>query len=317
MRSETELRQAPRTPPELDEEQEVDFGLYWGRLFARWWLPVIGLVAGILIGFVLSLGSTKVYDAQSIAYLGEPLAPGGGAPVSSPSTQLALASQITLAESTIRQVAAQVGLRPSQLRGHILARPIAGVTNGKTGAPAPILAITVRGRSPQKVAAAADALSSLVTFKSSNYVRTKINALKDHLAYDGQQIDIVQRRLGFARQQLQSALRSTSLGPAGQLISIQNFNGVIVASETRLGALEQDRFAVRQTLKLAQEIEAGGVLTHARSVGTTARSRRNSVLVGALIGLIIGIFAALLWDPIAARMKSSPGDGGTDGTQLA
>jgi hypothetical protein len=33
----------------------------------------------------------------------------------------------------------------------------------------------------------------------------------------------------------------------------------------------------------------------------TARSARNSVVVAGLIGLIIGFFAALLWEPIAAR----------------
>jgi len=34
---------------------------------------------------------------------------------------------------------------------------------------------------------------------------------------------------------------------------------------------------------------------------TTARSRRSSLLVGALIGLILGTIAALVADPIAAR----------------
>jgi hypothetical protein len=300
-------RQLHKTPlPEFEGEQEVDFGRYGRAIAARWWLVLLGLGIGVVIGLLLSLGTTRVYNAQAVAYLGSPLAPGGGAQVSSPPTQLALAAQTAIAESSIRQVAAEVGLRPGQLRGHVTARPIAGLTNTKTGTPAPILAITVTGRQPKRVVAAANALAQLVSARSSTYVETKIRALKDHLAYDGQQLDIVRARLVFARRQLQVALKSTSLGTAAQLISIQNFNSIIVSSESREGALEQDRFAVRQTLKLAQEIEAGKIVTRAAAVGTSARSRRNSVVVGGLIGLILGALVAILWEPAAGRFAGRP-----------
>jgi uncharacterized protein involved in exopolysaccharide biosynthesis len=38
-------------------------------------------------------------------------------------------------------------------------------------------------------------------------------------------------------------------------------------------------------------------------VRTTARSRRNDVVVGALLGLLLGIIAALAWEPVAARRR--------------
>ena len=41
---------------------------------------------------------------------------------------------------------------------------------------------------------------------------------------------------------------------------------------------------------------------------TTARSRRNTVIIGALIGLILGALAALLWEPVAARVTPRNGD---------
>jgi len=40
-------------------------------------------------------------------------------------------------------------------------------------------------------------------------------------------------------------------------------------------------------------------------VKTTARSRRNTVIVAALIGLLLGVFAALLWEP-AGRIIRRP-----------
>jgi hypothetical protein len=35
----------------------------------------------------------------------------------------------------------------------------------------------------------------------------------------------------------------------------------------------------------------------------TARSRRNTVVVAALIGLILGALAALVWDGAVARLR--------------
>ena len=52
-------------------------------------------------------------------------------------------------------------------------------------------------------------------------------------------------------------------------------------------------------------IEQSKVLTPALATKATARSRRNSVLVGALIGLLLGILAALLWEPLAGRWRTA------------
>ena len=304
--TETRLRDTPL--PEFDAEEEVDFARYGRALAARWWVVAAGLAAGLVIGLLISLDTTKVYNAQAVAYLGQPLAPGAGGAVSSVPTQLALGTQVVLAESTIRQVAAQVGLKPSQLRNHITAKPVQGLLSNRTGTPAPLLAVTVTGRQPKKIAAAADALARIVSARGagSAYVTTKIRQIESRLAYDAVQIELVNARLARARRQLQVALESQSLDPAARLISIQNYSSIVNSSETRLVGLETDRFGVRQTLALAKNIERAHLLTRATSVGTTARSRRNSVLIGGLIGLLLGALAAILWEPVARRFSSRP-----------
>jgi hypothetical protein len=45
------------------------------------------------------------------------------------------------------------------------------------------------------------------------------------------------------------------------------------------------------------------VLTGAAAQKVTARSRRNTVVVAALIGLILGALAALMWDGVASRLR--------------
>src|SRR3954467_5303808 len=86
-------------------EQEVDFGRYWRLIAARWWLPVIGLVAGLVVGYLVSLGtSSQTYKATALVYLGQPLAPDGAAPVSSAPTTLGLVSNLVASASTVKAV---------------------------------------------------------------------------------------------------------------------------------------------------------------------------------------------------------------------
>src|SRR2546427_8583626 len=55
-----------------EAEQEVDFGRYVRLLGTRWWLLAAGLVAGAVIGYLVSLGGSQVYSATATLYLGQP-----------------------------------------------------------------------------------------------------------------------------------------------------------------------------------------------------------------------------------------------------
>ena len=154
---------------DVDAEQEVDFGRYWRAIAARWWLPVGGLVVGLVIGYLVALGThSETFKATAQVYLGQPLAPGGAAPVGSAPTSLGLVSNFVTAESTIKRVARQVGLKPGRLRGRVTTKPITGITGAKVGTPAPLLAITVTGSAPAKVAAAASGASRTESTRRSS-----------------------------------------------------------------------------------------------------------------------------------------------------
>jgi hypothetical protein len=64
---------------------------------------------------------------------------------------------------------------------------------------------------------------------------------------------------------------------------------------------QQDRTAAIQLLSQAQQVEAPRILAHAAAQKVTARSRRNAVVVAAIIGFILGVIAALVWDAVAIR----------------
>ncbi len=290
---------------DLDAEQEVDFGQYWRKIAARWWLPVGGLVAGAIIGALVTIGGSSSWKATAQVYLGQPLAPGGAAPVGSAPTSLGLVSNFVTAESTIKKVAKAVGLKPGRLRGNVTTKPITGITGAKVGTPAPLLAITVTGRPPAKIASAANTLGDLVIKQVAPYQTAKIQSLRDQLAYDDSQLKAIADRLRAAQVLQAQILKDKSISSTDKLVALANQNSVITQALQQQNTISLDRFTTRQQLSLAQDVEVGRIVSVASATKTAGPSRRTAIAVGALIGLIVGIVAALVWDPIAARARQA------------
>ena len=77
--------------------------------------------------------------------------------------------------------------------------------------------------------------------------------------------------------------------------------------QPQLRNFQEDDIAAQQLLLQAEQVEAPKILTAAVAEQATARSRRNSMVVAALIGLVLGVLAALFWDRIATRLPA-PGE---------
>src|SRR5919202_608527 len=55
-RRESPPRRPAPPPPDLADD-EVDLGRYWASVAARWWLPILGLVLGALIGYLSAVAA--------------------------------------------------------------------------------------------------------------------------------------------------------------------------------------------------------------------------------------------------------------------
>jgi uncharacterized protein involved in exopolysaccharide biosynthesis len=269
-----------RIEPELDAEQEIDLGRHARTVAARWWLPLLGLVAGAIVGYLLSLGGSAVYVGQAVVYLGQPLGILGGNQVQAPNTNPSTARAIVRSESVLRRVASDVGLSVATLREGVNATPVQG--NVPRLGQTPLVQVTVRGPRPARVAAAANELADTLVGRLSTYSETKVETLEEQLAADDAAIDALETNL--ARRDAPSTDR--------------------LLFQLQLTQYQQDRTQTIQLLSLARNVESPRVLTRASAVKTTARSRRNSIAVGGLIGLIVGTAAALLWEPVARRRRS-------------
>ncbi|MFL5923810.1 MAG: hypothetical protein ACJ75Q_01430 [Gaiellaceae bacterium] len=292
----TGVRERERELPELDAERDVDVRRHWDTITTHWWLPLAGLVAGIVIGYLISLGGAQIYRAKAVVYLGQPLSQ-GGVQVQSQATNPSTVRQIVTAEATIQAVAKKVGLRPGQLRGRISTQAVTG--NISRLGQNPLVAITVTGHERRKAARSANNLASMVVNSPplAGYAKTKIQNLQLLVDQEKTALAALSRNL---RAQQAALGHASGLSTAEQLIALGQLNGLLQQQLTTTDQLTTNE----QQLALAKDVEAPKITTFAAATKTTARSRRNTVIVSGLIGLLLGLVAALLYEPAMRTVRS-------------
>jgi uncharacterized protein involved in exopolysaccharide biosynthesis len=268
----------PREPePVLDAEQEVDLGHHARAVATRWWLPLAGLIIGAIVGYLISLSGTQVWQASSTVYLGTPYS-SGGVPLISQQTNPTAVGTIVKSEAAIAKAAAVAHMRADQLRGNISTQTVTAGT-GTVGTARvtqnPLVKITVQTKRARQTRLAVNALARQVVETLSTFPRAKIQLLQQRIASDNAQVRALQR---------------SGRNDSAAAISMGNF--------------QSDAIGASMQLVQARTVELPSVLTPGAAVRTTARSRRNDVVVAALLGLLIGVIAALAWEPIASRRAS-------------
>jgi capsular polysaccharide biosynthesis protein len=278
----------PRRPAPVafdpEAEQEVDFGRYARLIAARWWLVAAGLVIGAVIGYSVSLGGSQTFKATATVYLGQPYSASGNVQLQAAQTNPSTVRQIAHAEIIVQKVAKQCKAKPGDIRGGISTQTVAGniSKNGQT----PLVSISVQAKKRRLASCAANAIVKEVVLKTSAFANQKIANFSAQIASDERNI-----------AQINQALESGSLSATDKLVV-----------QIRLAQAQSDKLQTAQLLLQAKQVEKPSVLTGAAAQKVTARSRRNTVVVAALIGLIIGAIAALMWDGVAAGMSRRRGE---------
>jgi hypothetical protein len=259
-----------------EAEQDVDFGRYRRLLAARWWLPAAGLVVGAVIGYLIALGGNQVFKATANLYLGQPYTASGNVQLQSAQTNPSSVRLIAHAESVIVRAANQCKAKPALFRGGISTQSVAGniAKNGQT----PLVSLTVQSRKRKVASCTANAIAAIVVDKLSAFSNQKIANFRAQIATDNTQINAISQ-----------GLRSGDLSSTDKLLLA-----------TQLSNQQQNKLLTSQQLLQATQVEKPSVLTSAHATKVTARSRRNTVVVAALIGLVLGAIVALMWDGVAA-----------------
>ena len=291
--------QLERPRVDLDDEREVDLRSAWQRISARWWLPVGGLAVGIVAGVLLALGGGQVWRAETLLALGQPFSPNGGAPVQAFLTNPRAVSEIIGSESALKAAAAAADLRVGQLRGRVSTQTVGATGAAARTTGASLVTIGVEGDAPGKVERASDSLARTVIQRTSaQYVDSKIGTFKLQLDSIQDQLNSLAPRITAA----EAAVEEPGLTALDKLV----VTGQLDNAQQRRGQLLEQQTTLQQQLALAENVEKAQVITPAAARQVTARSARNSALVGGLVGLLLGAAAALLAEPILARRNRTP-----------
>ena len=291
-------------PPELEAEQEVDVRRYASVVAAHWWLPLAGVLAGVLLGYLLSLGGGSFYRAEATVYLGQPFTPGGGGQIQSLATNPSTANEIVRSAAAQRKAARAAGLRPAQLRGRVTSRevaPRAGVR--RVAGQTPLVEIAVEGAARLKVERAANALAREVVAGVSPYVSQKQRQLQQRAAFNRAELRRINNEVEGAQRLLVEVRGNRVLGDIERLILITNQTAILTSLEQRRATVQANIFDASGLLSLARNVEQSRVVQPAVAVKTAARSTGTSLIVGAAIGLVLGILAAVVWEPFTATRR--------------
>jgi uncharacterized protein involved in exopolysaccharide biosynthesis len=276
--------------PIVDDEREVDVGRYLDTLVARWWLPVVGLLIGAVLGYLVAVSSEDVYRAEATVYAGSPYTL--NTPITnSLGTNQSTITRVVKSEQAIREVSRASGMPRRKLRAGISTQRLPSGLGRLV--PSQLYVISVKGDKPGETEEAARALADRVVDRVGGYARGKRQSFQEQLRSINNQLEAVGRQVDEA----QAALARGGLGSVERLVLVNT----LLVVEQRRGSLEQDRTEALQFLSLAEEVEMPRVLDRAVAVKTTARSTRNTVAVAGFLGLLLGVFAALLWEPITSR----------------
>lgn len=286
---------------ELEGEQEVDLASAWGRLQARSWLPIGGLVVGAVVGLMLALSGGSVWRAETIVYLGQPFAPLGGGQIQSLATNPNTVSEIIRSQSALEAASEASGVPVSKLRSSISTKEITAV--GQLRGINPLMEIDVKASGRRKAELAAAALADRVVDSVSVFVTEKVGILENQVNVSRAQLAAVETRIQAAQRQQDALIEDQSIPLDQRLLLSSNLNSVITTADARRTALQDDLYEAQQLLNLAESVEKSRVVEPASAVKTTARSSRTSLIVGALLGLLVGAVAALVAEPLAARRR--------------
>jgi uncharacterized protein involved in exopolysaccharide biosynthesis len=288
---------------DLDAEREVDLQSAWSRITARWWLPVGGLVLGAILGVLVSVGSGDVYRAEALVYLGQPFTSAGGGQLQNLQTNPKTVSEIVRSEAAITRAARAADMRPAQLRGNVTSTAV--VQPGQVARNfTPLVEIQVRGPSKVKAEKAVASMAQTVVTQVVPYVQQKITLLREQIADDERQLEDIAARISNANQQMQLALRNDSLSLTEKLLVSTNSNATINAAEQRRGSVLTELNVARGLLAQAEHVELSRIVQPGVAVRTSATSRRNAAVVGALAGLLLGALAAIVADPWLRRRSA-------------
>jgi uncharacterized protein involved in exopolysaccharide biosynthesis len=279
-------------PSDPDAEREIDLRRWWRAIVRRWWVVVLGLVIGAIIGGLFSLRGSGVYEATAIVAPGQAFNPSGGTAVLTYLTNQAAVNEIATSETTIQEAAAAIGVPASKLRGNV--STVAVTEGGVSAARALLVDIKVTLAKRKQAEEAADAVARIVARDTTSpYVKQSLSIYATKIKNFNARLTTLQDRIDL----LAKALKQPGLSLNEKLLLAIQLDQAQATQGNTIDTLS----TTQQQQILSKDVEQTQIVQAAKAAQTSARSKRTAIVVGALIGLIIGAVVAIVVDLRAAR----------------
>ena len=296
------------TPPVLPAG-EVRVTEYFRRAARRWYVIVFTVVASVLLVFLHGVsGATKQSAATASIYLGQPFTPGGASVINStPLSNPAISIQYVTAPQQIAAAAKAAGIDHRSLRSHVsvLASGGAASTAGKsvTGGGPPTITITVEGPwTRTKAQTAANTLAKSLLGFANRYTSLKTSLIADRVKLEKSQLATMLAVQRQARRNLKVIAQSNT-DPLSKVAAESPFVTDLSTAADQIGTLTVNLTNDQVALVATKDIESAQFIAQATGRRVSAATRRNSLVIAAMVGLIVGTGLALAWEALAARPR--------------
>ena len=283
---------------------------YAAQVARRWYIVVACVVVAVLLVALHSVGTKgSVVQGQATVYLGQPLAPAGGAVlndavVTNPSTVTAF----TRSAPAVNKAAQISKIPAAELRAHTSVLILQQPATVARAAGSPNVTITVRGSgnppfNRTSVTLAAGSLArSLITF-ANTYQAKKTALLQAQIASDKAQLAPLYK----AQREAQAALdriNSSNMSPLDKATASGPLLATISSTSTEIGDLNSDLTTNQLLVATSADVESAAFIQQPSASVVSPTKKSSSYIIAVFAGLIIGVILALLWDAI--RRRPSP-----------
>lgn len=264
------MSSTPKAKRYFDPEalEEVDLGRHLRFLGANWWVVVLGVVLGAIVGFAVAIGHGQTYVGTASLYLGQPFGGSGEIALQDLQTNPTTLDQIVHSVAIDDRVARACKAKPDSFSHGISTLQVAGASllNHQN----PHVTLSVLAPQPRLAQCAAKGLAREAVNLLASYPRLKAETERAQIAADSREL-----------VRVQAGLVSPAYSAVGK---------ALLVVEQR--DLESDRATASQLLGQTTRAEVPQLLALPRAEHVTARTTRASTFVAALIGAISGVFVA-------------------------
>ena len=195
--------------------------------------------------------------------------------------------QFANAQAIDAKVATQCKTSVESFRKGISVQRVASATSSTkaTAQINPLVTLAVQTAKGKVASCVANGLARAAVAGIGTYPEAKIKNYEGRIAVDTAAIN-----------EINAGLANPAVSPTVQ-----------VTLQTKLTSTQLDLSTYSGLLLVAKQVELPRVTIPAAARQVTAQSSHNTVVIAALIGLILGVLGALLWDRIVPRLTARNG----------